>query len=83
MDQLLSGVFGAACSIDIGLEADKSRKTAPLCRERKTERALIYTDGEDVEGFASVQIRPGKKLEHQGMGFFFECFLDFFYRDIF
>ena len=31
MEGILSGVFGAACTIDIQLDADKTRKTAPLC----------------------------------------------------
>lgn len=67
MDGLLSNVFGAACSIDIQLDADQSRKTGSLHRDRKGHRALIYTDGEDVEGVATVEIRPGKMLDHNGI----------------
>ncbi|CAE8657432.1 unnamed protein product, partial [Polarella glacialis] len=57
----------SVCTIDVTLDAEANRKTAPLGRDRKGERAYIYTDGEDVAGSAVVSIRPGKKLDHQGV----------------
>merc|ERR1712232_1531388 len=51
----------------ITLDAEPNRKTAALARDKKGERAYIYTDGEDVSGSAVVSIRPGKKLDHQGV----------------
>jgi len=64
---MMGGLFGSACTVDVNLEAEPNRKTAPLGRDRKGERAYIYTDGEDVSGTASVSIRPGKKMDHQGV----------------
>jgi vacuolar protein sorting-associated protein 26 len=67
MSSMLSGMFGSVCTIDITLDAEPNRKTAPLGRDKKGERAYIYTDGEDISGSAMVSVRPGKKLEHQGV----------------
>eukprot|EP00931_Biecheleriopsis_adriatica_P062890 TRINITY_DN3799_c0_g1_i1.p1 TRINITY_DN3799_c0_g1~~TRINITY_DN3799_c0_g1_i1.p1 ORF type:complete len:324 (+),score=68.97 TRINITY_DN3799_c0_g1_i1:64-972(+) len=64
---MLGGLFGSVCTIDVTLDAEPNRKTAPLGRDRKGERAYIYTDGEDVAGTAVVSIKPGKKLDHQGV----------------
>lgn len=64
---MLSGMFGNVCTVDVTLEAEPNRKTAPLGRDRKGERGYIFTDGEDVQGTAVVSVRPGKKLEHQGV----------------
>merc|ERR1719450_939661 len=64
---MLSGMFGSVCTIDITLDAEPNRKTAPLGRDKKGERAYIYTDGEDLSGSAVVSVRPGKRLEHQGV----------------
>jgi len=64
---MLGGLFGSVCNCDITLDAEANRKTAPLGRDKKGERAYIFTDGEDVSGSATVSVRPGKKLEHQGI----------------
>mmetsp|Transcript_30693 Transcript_30693/g.67776 ORF Transcript_30693/g.67776 Transcript_30693/m.67776 type:complete len:302 (+) Transcript_30693:79-984(+) len=67
MTSMIAGLFGNVCSIDVTLDAEPNRKTAPLGRDKKGERAYIFTDGEDVQGSAMVSVRPGKKLEHQGI----------------
>mmetsp|Transcript_90446 Transcript_90446/g.255306 ORF Transcript_90446/g.255306 Transcript_90446/m.255306 type:complete len:303 (-) Transcript_90446:104-1012(-) len=68
MSSMISGLFGSVCTCDITLDAEPNRKTAPLSsREKKGERAYIFTDGEDVSGTAVVSVRPGKKLDHQGI----------------
>lgn len=64
---MLGGLFGSVCTCDITLDTEPNRRTAPLGRDKKGERAYIYTDGEDVAGTAVVSVRPGKKLEHQGI----------------
>lgn len=53
--------------MDIALDVEENRKTSPLTKDRKGERGYIFTDGEDVSGTALVTVRPGKKLEHQGV----------------
>jgi len=67
MSSMLSGMFGNTCTVDVTLEAEPNRKTGALGRDKKGERGYIYTDGEDVQGSAVVSVRPGKKLEHQGV----------------
>lgn len=64
---MLGSLFGSVCTIDISFDAEANRKTAPLGKDKKGERGYIYTDGEDVSGTAMVSVRPGKKLEHQGV----------------
>jgi vacuolar protein sorting-associated protein 26 len=64
---MLGGLFGSVCTIDATLDAEQSRTTSPLGRDKKGERAYIYTDGEDVSGSAVVSVRPGKRLDHQGV----------------
>ncbi|CAK0841058.1 unnamed protein product [Prorocentrum cordatum] len=64
---VLGGLFGSVCTVDITYDAEQNRKTAPLGKDKKGERAYIYTDGEDVTGSAVVSVRPGKKMEHQGI----------------
>jgi vacuolar protein sorting-associated protein 26 len=63
----LAGIFGSSCTCDVSFDAEANRKTAPLGKDKKGERGYIYTDGEDVSGSAVVSVRPGKKLEHQGI----------------
>lgn len=72
---MLSSLFGSSCTLDLKLEADAGqgqdggggRKTAPLTKDRSGERAYIFCDGEDVCGVALLSVRPGNKLEHQGI----------------
>jgi len=64
---MLGGLFGTVCTVDITLDAESNRKTAPLSKDKKGERGYIYTDGEDVTGSAIVSVRPGKKMDHQGI----------------
>mmetsp|Transcript_30387 Transcript_30387/g.66571 ORF Transcript_30387/g.66571 Transcript_30387/m.66571 type:complete len:304 (-) Transcript_30387:242-1153(-) len=67
MTSMLSGMFGSICTVDVTLDVEPNRKTAPLGKDKKGERAYIFTDGEDVSGTAVVSVRPGKKLDHQGV----------------
>lgn len=67
MNSVMGGIFGSSCTVDVTFDAEPNRKTAPLGRDKKGERAFIYTDGEDVAGTAVVSIRPGKKMDHQGI----------------
>mmetsp|Transcript_36264 Transcript_36264/g.104298 ORF Transcript_36264/g.104298 Transcript_36264/m.104298 type:complete len:301 (+) Transcript_36264:112-1014(+) len=67
MSSVLGGLLGSGCKLDISFEEDPNRRTAPLDRGRQGDRAYIYLDGEDVCGSAMVSLRPGRKLEHQGI----------------
>lgn len=59
-------MFKAACTVDVRLDAE-GRKTAPLTRDRKGERALLFSSGDDVLGCATVDVKPGKKVDHSGI----------------
>lgn len=67
MFSALNPFASSSATIDVTLDAEENRKTAPLGRDKKGERAYIYTDGEDVCGTAVVSVRPGKKVDHQGI----------------
>uniref|UniRef100_A0A0G4HHJ0 Vacuolar protein sorting-associated protein 26 n=1 Tax=Chromera velia CCMP2878 TaxID=1169474 RepID=A0A0G4HHJ0_9ALVE len=64
---MLSQLFGSACSLELSLDTEPSRKTAVLGRDKRGERAPIFEDGEKVSGKAQVVLKPGKKLDHQGI----------------
>lgn len=67
MSNMLGGLFGSVCNVDVTIDAEQNRKTAPLGRDKKGERGYIFTDGEDVTGSSVVSVKPGKKLDHQGV----------------
>lgn len=64
---LASWLGGTPCTIDVTLDAEENRKTAPLSRDKRGDKGYIYTDGEDVFGTAVVSVKPGKRVEHQGI----------------
>lgn len=64
---MFSGLFGSICTLELALQHDPSRKCTSFGREKKAEKAPIYSDGEDVSGTASIQVKPGKRLDHQGI----------------
>lgn len=64
---MFGNLFSQVCTVDISLDTEPNRKTAPLTKDRKGERGFIFTDGEDVSGSGIVSVRPGKKLDHQGI----------------
>jgi vacuolar protein sorting-associated protein 26 len=64
---MLGGLFGSGCNVDLQLDTDATRKSTSVKGTAGGQRAYIYTDGEDVEGLANVHVKPGKKLDHQGI----------------
>ncbi|OII76359.1 vacuolar protein sorting 26 [Cryptosporidium andersoni] len=56
-----------ACNLELTINQDVGRKSAPLSRNKKGERGLIFSDGEDISGTATVNVKPGRKLDHQGI----------------
>ncbi|KAL8274386.1 hypothetical protein Esti_001708 [Eimeria stiedai] len=63
---MLSTFFGSACSVDIALDRE-GRKCTWLSKEKKGEKLPIYSDVEDVSGVATLNLKTGKKLEHNGI----------------
>ncbi|TRY53156.1 vacuolar protein sorting/targeting protein 26 [Cryptosporidium tyzzeri] len=56
-----------ACNLELSINQDVGRKSAPLSKNKKGEKGLIFSDGEDITGVAIVAIKPGRKLDHQGI----------------
>lgn len=64
---MLSNIFGSVCSIDLKIDAEGSRKFAFLRKDKKGEKCPIFSDGEDINGVATISLKPGKKFEHYGI----------------
>jgi len=64
---MLGSLFSSACVCDISLDVESHRKVAALSKDKRGEQAYIYTNGEDVSGSAVVSVKPGKKVDHQGV----------------
>lgn len=61
-------MFGSAAEIDIKLKDEDTRKWVDVKNEEGAlERQSLYYDGETVAGNVMVNIKAGKKLEHQGI----------------
>ncbi len=61
-------MFGSAAEIDIKLKDEDTRKWVDVKNEEGVlERQSLYYDGETVAGNVMVNIKAGKKLEHQGI----------------
>ncbi|KAL8429048.1 hypothetical protein Efla_005866 [Eimeria flavescens] len=63
---MLSTFFGSSCSVDIALDRE-GRKCTWLSKEKKGGKLPIYSDVEDVSGVATLNMKTGKKLEHNGI----------------
>eukprot|EP00919_Chromeraceae_sp_WS-2016_P056881 GHVR01134947.1.p1 GENE.GHVR01134947.1~~GHVR01134947.1.p1 ORF type:complete len:308 (-),score=44.90 GHVR01134947.1:38-931(-) len=64
---MLTNLFGSSCTLELTIPLEHGRKTGILGRDKKGERAPIYEDGEKVCGSASIIVKPGKKIDHQGV----------------
>eukprot|EP00921_Rhytidocystis_pertsovi_P011906 GHVQ01019282.1.p1 GENE.GHVQ01019282.1~~GHVQ01019282.1.p1 ORF type:complete len:299 (-),score=32.72 GHVQ01019282.1:1993-2889(-) len=64
---MLSSIFGSVCSLDLNIDTEPTRKSTFLRRDKKDIKAPIFSDGEPVSGSAQVTVKPGKKLEHNGI----------------
>lgn len=61
-------MFGSAAEIDIKLADEDTRKWVDVKNEEGAfERQSLYYDGETVAGTVHVNIKAGKKVEHQGI----------------
>eukprot|EP00916_Digyalum_oweni_P026570 GHVL01043644.1.p1 GENE.GHVL01043644.1~~GHVL01043644.1.p1 ORF type:complete len:301 (-),score=46.99 GHVL01043644.1:77-979(-) len=67
MHSVFDQFFGQLISTDLQIDHDPNRKTAPIGREKRGEPAYIFSDGEDVYGSATISLKPGKKIDHQGI----------------
>jgi len=58
-------LFGKKADIDIELSNDAGRKVVKSLNDNK--EYLVYYDGETISGKINVNVRQGKKLDHQGI----------------
>ncbi|KFG52513.1 putative vacuolar protein sorting-associated protein 26 [Toxoplasma gondii VAND] len=65
-DKMLATLFGSVCTVEIFIDQE-GRKTTYLSRDKKGERVPIFSDGEDVTGCAILNLKPGKRLDHNGI----------------
>ena len=66
----ISGWFSSGVSVDVAIDAEPNRKSIAVPKEigdGQNPKALIFTDGEDVAGSATINVQPGKKLDHFGI----------------
>ena len=60
--------FSSPVDVDIRLEGEDKRKQVELKLEKeRRESCPVYFDGESVVGQATVRVRDGKKLVHEGI----------------
>eukprot|EP00920_Eleutheroschizon_duboscqi_P005895 GHVT01013845.1.p1 GENE.GHVT01013845.1~~GHVT01013845.1.p1 ORF type:complete len:299 (-),score=49.99 GHVT01013845.1:487-1383(-) len=65
---MLAGIFGNQYALDVTINEGQSKKFALIARGKKESiKAPIFSDGENLEGTAVVSLKPGKKLEHNGI----------------
>ena len=63
----INQLFGKSCDLELQLDTEPNRKTVVVKSGLPGVRAFVFSDGEDVCGIAKVHVKPGKKLEHQGI----------------
>ena len=63
----INQLFGKSCDLELQLDTEPNRKTVVVKSGLPGVRAFVFSDGEDVCGIAKVHLKPGKKLEHQGI----------------
>ncbi|KIJ39211.1 hypothetical protein M422DRAFT_31107 [Sphaerobolus stellatus SS14] len=72
--------FAQPVDIDLKLEGEEGRKQVELKLEKeRRESAPIYYDGDSISGQATVRVRDGKKLTHDGIKIEFIGSIELFY----
>mmetsp|Transcript_22328 Transcript_22328/g.33254 ORF Transcript_22328/g.33254 Transcript_22328/m.33254 type:complete len:347 (-) Transcript_22328:90-1130(-) len=61
----VSWLFGPKCTVKISLDGSEKRRTVEIKREKSTHKLPLYLSDETISG--SVQLAPGKSIEHEGI----------------
>lgn len=73
-------LWGTPVDIEIRLDAEDARKQYDVKSEKERRETLaIYLDGESIMGQATVRLRDGKKLAHDGIKVEFIGSIELFY----
>jgi len=61
--------FGLSSLLDINfiLEGEEARKSVVIQTDKGPQRILVYHADEAVKGYVALNVKPGKKIEHQGI----------------
>jgi len=72
--------FASPVDIDIKLEGEEARKQVDLKLEKdRKESSPVYYDGDSITGQATIRVRDGKKLTHDGIKIEFIGSIELFY----
>ena len=66
----LASWFSSGASLEVTIDTEPNRKTLLIPKgigDGQSSKALIFTDGEDVGGTATLTLQPGKRLDHFGI----------------
>ncbi|CAG7850340.1 Vacuolar protein sorting-associated protein 26B-A AltName: Full=Vesicle protein sorting 26B-A [Serendipita indica DSM 11827] len=73
-------IWGTPVDVEIRLEAEEARRQYEVKLEKDRRESLaVYLDGESVVGQATVRLRDGKKLAHDGIKIEFIGCIELFY----
>jgi vacuolar protein sorting-associated protein 26 len=67
---MLGAILGwaAPCNIEVKFTRIEGRKHASIRDpDGNKVKAPVFTDGEDVKGKVSIEVKPGSKVDHQGI----------------
>eukprot|EP00033_Pygsuia_biforma_P000741 GCRY01000866.1.p1 GENE.GCRY01000866.1~~GCRY01000866.1.p1 ORF type:complete len:299 (+),score=37.03 GCRY01000866.1:201-1097(+) len=74
-------LFGPPCQVEIDLLShDSSRTLIPLKRDSVKMELPLYHGNETVKGQVRVNMKPGKKVDHQGIKVAFVGVIELFYE---
>ncbi|KAF8501299.1 vacuolar protein sorting-associated protein 26 [Gautieria morchelliformis] len=72
--------FASPVDIDVRLEGEEARKQVEIKLEKeRKESCPVYYDGDSIVGQATVRVRDGKKLTHDGIKVEFVGSIELFY----
>ncbi|KAF8581112.1 vacuolar protein sorting-associated protein 26 [Ramaria rubella] len=72
--------FASPVDIDIRLDGEETRKQVDIKQEKeRKESSPVYYDGDSIIGQATVRVRDGKKLTHDGIKIEFVGSIELFY----
>lgn len=59
--------MGASPTINVVFDGADKRKAVDVRGEKGVQRQLLYEGDEPIKGTVTISLKPGQKLEHQGV----------------
>eukprot|EP01125_Pyxidicula_operculata_P015059 TRINITY_DN508_c0_g2_i1.p1 TRINITY_DN508_c0_g2~~TRINITY_DN508_c0_g2_i1.p1 ORF type:complete len:358 (+),score=94.51 TRINITY_DN508_c0_g2_i1:36-1109(+) len=63
----LLNIFGAPVTIEFKFDGQEDRKTVDIHSDKGTQKLLLYTGLDPVKGKVICKVKPGKKVDHEGI----------------